>query len=321
MKIPVLATLATILLTTSGEEITLRHQAEREITRHFSYSTELVLDEMLMSVDGEEMPSPGEMEQEMTQSLEIVVRDVIAEVDEDHALRFTRTYEKLAGEGSFFMTDPMGGEHNEDHAETSDLEGKSVLFEADGDDYTASFAAEDAGDDELLEDLVATLDLEGFLPPGPVEEGDEWKVDVDVLLALETPGGDVHLRPEEGEFGGIMDHGADMLDEEATDVEGEIVAKFVGMREEDGVRLAAIELSVDVTTISDMTEAMQAMEDDVPDDVPEGMVMPDIESFEEERHHETQTISMVISFGDQEESMEQVQSMSGIEEYEVRFDL
>jgi len=69
MKIPVLATLATILLTTSGEEITLRHQAEREITRHFSYSTELVLDEMLMSVDGEEMPSPGEMEQEMTQSL------------------------------------------------------------------------------------------------------------------------------------------------------------------------------------------------------------------------------------------------------------
>ncbi len=221
MKIPVLATLATILLTTTGEEIALRHEAEREITRSFSYSSELVLDEIIMSVDGEEMPSPGELEQEMTQSFEIVVRDVIAEVDEDHALRFTRTFEKLAGAGSFFMSDPMGGEHNDDHVETSDLEGKSVLFEADGDDYGASFTAEDAGDEDLLEGLIAAVDLEGFLPPGPVEEGDEWKVDADELFSLEAPVGEVHLRTEDGESVGFMTPGEDMVDEDATEVEGD----------------------------------------------------------------------------------------------------
>ena len=346
MKTISLTALAVLTLTAGGDELTLRHRVGDEITRSFHYSSELVLEEMTMLVDGEEMPAMGDMEQEITSELELVVRDAIEEVEDERTTRFTRTYEKISSGRSFYMTDPMGGEHDQETTMASDLEGRDVLFTDEEGELSPSFPEGDDADEKLLEGLTALLDLEGLLPESSVAEEDTWNVDPEVIVALANPGGNLHLHAEGGDDPGFMAHDdPSKLGEDATETDGEVVATYVGIREEDGLRLAAVEISVELSTLVDMTEAMKSMDDSPPDDVPEGMVMPEIESFEQETSREgeglvlwnmergtlhsfeltcevteTQTISMVMSMGDVEQAMEQITVLSGTETYEVRFD-
>ncbi len=346
MKTTFLTALAALGLATGGDDLTLRCEAGDEITRSFHYSSESELEEMMMLVDGEEMPMPGDMEQEAATELELVVRDEIEEVDDGRATRFTRTYERISGHDSMHMSDPMGEEHGQEIDQVSDLEGCAVLFGEEGGDLSPSFPEEENADEELLEGLTALLDLEGLLPEDSVEEGDSWEVDPDVIAALANPGGDLHLRAEGvGDEGFMMFGDAPGSDEEMVETDGEVVATYLGIREEDGRRLAAVEISVDYAVLVDLTDVFGGMDGDLPDDVPEGMIMPEIEHAEEETSREgeglllwdlergtlhslelscefteTQTISMLMSMGDMEQSMEQIMVMRGTETYEVRFD-
>jgi len=127
-------------------------------------------------------------------------------------------------------------------------------------------------------------------------------------------------------------------------MDGEVVAKFVGIREEGELRLAAVEIAVDCSVTIDLTEVMEGMDEPPPDDEEGEMIMPEIESFLEETTREgtglllwnvergmlhsleltcevteTQTMAMLMILEEFEESMEQVSVMSGSETYEVRF--
>lgn len=343
MKTLSMTALALLGLTAAGDELTLRPRAGEEITRTFRYSSELILEGAEMLIDGEEMGEGGEMEQEMTDRFVLVVRDTIEEADGARATRFTREYETVTGASSFSMSDPMGGEHEEEASLVSDLEGCRVLFALEEGELTPAFAEEE-GDGELLEDLTALLDLDGLLPDGAVAEGDSWEVDRQVILDLSSPGGDLHLHPEGGGEEMFFDPQA-MTEEDDAEISGEVTARYLGVREEEGRRLAGVEITVDFSVLLDLTEAMQSMEGEGPDDVPEGMVMPEIESFEQETIREgtgvllwnvetgtlhsfdltcevleVQTMSMVMSMGEMEQAMEQIMTMSGSETYEVRFD-
>ena len=336
-----------LALATSGDEVEVRHRAGDEITRSFTFSSELALESMQMIVDGQEMPGPGiDMEQEMTTELEIVLHDTIEEVDGDRASKLGRTYEKLSSRNSFYMTDPMGGEEDHEGTMTSDLEGHTLVFTSVDGEYEASFAEGEAADEELLEGLIALIDLDEFLPEDPVDEGDQWKVDPEVIFALSMPGGDLHLRPEDGDDSGHLQGGGEAgLPEDDAETDGEVVAKYLGIREEDGLRLAAIEITVDVSLSVDLTESLQAMDEHLPEDLPDDMVMPEIESAEQEtsrtgeglllwnvekgRLHslelscnvtERQMMTMIMSMGDMEQTMEQITEMVGTETYEVSFD-
>ena len=339
MKTLSLISLAMLTLATSGDEVVLRQRAGDEITRHFTFTSAMSLQEAQVLVDGEEMSGADGVEQEITEEVEIILRDVIQEVEGDHATKFARTYEKLSGHTSYRTNDPMGAEQEQDSPMESELEEHTVVFAGADDEFVASFPPGEAADEKLLEGLVGRVDLAGFLPEGPVDEGDEWNVDPAVIAGLSTPGGDLHLRALDGAGGGD-----DRPSDEETAPEGEVVAKYLGMREEDGLRLAAIAITVDISLTLDLTDSMVVMEES-PDDLPEGTVIPGIElmtketlrsgkglvlwNVEKGRLHslelecdvtEVQSIVMALAIQGMEQEISQVMEMGGTENYTVRFD-
>jgi hypothetical protein len=123
---------------------------------------------------------------------------------------------------------------------SSELEGMSVVFtwNEDEEDFDVAFAEGMEGDEKLLVNLVESLDLREFLPPNEVSSQDEMVGELD----------------------------------------GDIAAELVGIREEDGKRLAAIKLELDLSSASDLKEKMSELKDQMP----EGMGEIDFESFDVE---------------------------------------
>lgn len=327
------------------EEIVHIPKENVEVTKTFEVSSTLSLLSMSMVVDGEEMPEMGDLEQTTSHGLTLVMTDEVTSLDDDGVKSFTRSFEEIAASDVFEATDPMGGDFGHDFELESELEGLDVEFTRGEEGYEANFSEGGTGEAELLDGLVATVDFVEFLPTGEVEVGAEWEAELDVLDLLEDPAGNLTLVSEDG------NHGAAMLDPEAgtdypeADREGTITLEYLGMRDVEGTELAAISIQVEVSESLDLTEYMAQQNQAAPDDLPEGMMMPEIAFLLEESEREgeglllwhteagrlhsleltlevtdTQTMGMVMVFQDSEQEMEQVMEMEGTEEYSVSFE-
>jgi hypothetical protein len=336
--------LAASALTVTGEELALKARVQDTVERTFHRESTLSLEKMSMRMDGEEgPPPPGEMEREIKTEAHLTVRDVVLRTEDGRALSLQRSFSEVSRSRSMHMTDPMGGVHDQDTLEESELEGKTVVFELEGDETVTRWAEDGDGDDALLAGLVMSIDLESVLPAGSVEEGDTWDISTSLLATLARPAGELHLEPTEepADTLGAPPEGFEPPDPEYG---GEIEATFLGVREEGGRRLGAVELTIDALALVDLS-AMADFETEVPDDAPPGMIMPAIESMDEERLYTgdglllwdleagrllsleincdvrlTQTITMILELGDEEKTMEQVMVLNGTESWEVSFD-
>lgn len=340
-------TLMAAALAAPGEQLTVSATVGATVERTFHHESELSLEDMSMLMDGEEPPMPpggGDMEQEISIETHLVVRDVTLDVKEGRATGIKRSFSEFEGTHSLQMVDPMGGEHGGETVEESQLEGKTVVFERDEDEITTRWADGDDGDDELLDGLTMSMDFDVVLPEeGEAKKGDKWTVPASLLATLARPAGNLHLQPAEGSKAGFgaMPEGPGHPE---PDYAGEVEATFTDVREEDGRRLGAIELTIDVLALLDLSE-MTAMAAEPPEDAPPGMVMPEIDSVEREMQYEgeglvlwdldtgrlqsleircevrrTETTRMTIQLGDNESEIEQTMVLSGTESWEVSVD-
>ncbi len=237
----------------------------------FTSVAELTLDEMGMLLNGQESPMMPAIEMSMTTSFDVTVTDEYTAMADGRVKKFNRTFDSIHSSTDLEMEiDIMGQVQNQDMSmpSTSELEGVKVVFTLDDEgDYVPSFP-EDEGDEKLLAGLTEDMDLLAFLPPGEVEEGDEWTIDPTSLGSALAPGGDLKLRPEEmdgADMMGMNQEMGDLSDWFSDDIEGEVKGTFKGTREtEDGVKVAVIAITIDITNAVDLTEMMQEGMENMP---------------------------------------------------------
>lgn len=252
------ALLVPVLLafTSPATELSFHPASGESLSKTFRNEQEMSLDEMTMVRNGQEMDmSMFDIESTTTTKSVVSMTDEYGDVADGRPAKLTRTYDEIRYESNVSSNNQMMGAMNFDLTGTSELEGLRVVFtwNADDGEYVASFPEDAPGDEELLEGLTADTDLAGLLPSGEVEEGGAYAIDPNALRALFAPGGDLHLTLEsdqESPMGGQSPPPDALIGE----LEGEVQATFAGMRDEDGVQVAVIELAVDVYTNQDLTD-------------------------------------------------------------------
>jgi hypothetical protein len=228
------------------EELRYAPEDGTTLTRTFEAHAELGPGEAKGWINGQELEGA---EQGSFEFLErIVVRDRIEGVEEGRPTALVRTFVELLQESTYTLDD-----EETEETSTSDLEGRSVRFVWDDEEegYVAEVADEEGElDADLLEGLREDLDLRGILPDDEVEEGDEWEVEPEVYIAFMWPSGllDFHAEGEE------IDDSIRELNQGTIDgIAGKCTARFAGVRDEDGVRVAVLAVEFDVETHAEIT--------------------------------------------------------------------
>ena len=159
------------------------------------------LDDMQMTMNGQEPPMMPEMDLTVTQVSEVEISDEYISVRAGMPLEIERTFDSLSMNSEMAMEiDMMGQVQSEEMPSTasSELEGTTVTFkwDADEEEYVIAFT-DGEGDKDLLEGLTADMDFRSLLPDGEVDVDDEWGVDISAFTAVMAPGGDLKLISEE----------------------------------------------------------------------------------------------------------------------------
>ena len=237
-----------------GTSLTHKVVEGQTLTKTFDQDFTMTIEDVSVTVMGEEMEIPEIPENIIHSTESIVFTDTVGAVADNKAQRVARTFETLNRTRT--NTTPDGEESME---ETSDLEELEVVFawDADDEEYAVDFGEDvEDGDTDLLEGIWFEADLAEFLPGGDVEEGDTWEVDYQAWRRLNEPSGDLTFLDEEGES--TRDELDDMLSD---NVEGEVTCEFKGVREVDGQRVGVIAIHVESETSATLeTDMMDMME-------------------------------------------------------------
>ena len=236
-------------LVPTGASIRFAPEAGLSLTKTFVQSSDASLESVELHM-GDETHEVDDVPEITIHSVEtIVFDDTYDRVGDGRPAQLTRTYSELGRTRE--QTTPDGDETSE---ESSELADHTVVYKWDGDEetFTAAFAEDSQGDENLLAPTWCEADMLGFLPVGEVEEGDTWSVDVDAWRHVLEPGGDLSFLNKEGESN------SDEIDQDISDsLDGEIECEFQGFREEDDVRLAVIAVTIDLTGTGDTEEALE----------------------------------------------------------------
>ena len=250
------------------------------LKKTFTNEVDMSLDDMSMSMNGEEMPVEIEMEMSVTSLTTTTVADEYIEMGDGAPLKLKRSYEDIGSTTSMSMEiSVMGNDQSQDEDldSSSELEGQTVIFEMDKEagGFKASFPEDAEGDEELLTGLEENMDFRALLPDGDVSVDDEWEIAVSELTGVLTPGGDLKLIPEDMTpemqqmMGGMGGSGMGSMNDWLQDeIEGTASGKFAGMREVDGANLALIEITLSINTAVDMTDKVMEQMDEMP--MPQG---------------------------------------------------
>ncbi len=199
-----------------------------------------MLESVELSVDGDEHPVPKPEGVSIEADETVVLVDEVVSIGDGRPLELKRTFETIAETNLY-----SNGDEEAETRQTSDLEGSTVVFrwDAEQEQYEVEFEDED-GDEDLLEGLVEDMDMRGLLPAEEVALGDTWEVEVEVYKALMWPGGDLERYDEDA---GEVDEDQQELNRLVLEsLGGEATVTLVEILEEDGLRLALLELELEV---------------------------------------------------------------------------
>lgn len=235
------------------------------VTKVFTNESEMTIDDMTLFMNGEDMTEMAAMDMTMFTVMTTVVTDQYASMRDGGPAKLVRTYDELSSDGTVNIEHPMMGEQEVEVVGSSELTGRTVAFTWDGETEEYGVAFADDGDDEpeLLEGLEENMDLRVLLPGKAVSEGDSWRVDLEEVVGLFAPGGDLKIQPEDMEAMGGMGMGNEsmsMSDMAAMfgEMQGSVLATYQGSS--DGI--GTIALTVDVRGANDVTDILQeSMED------------------------------------------------------------
>ena len=175
------------------DSLTFHPEAGSSVDKELALSGAMYIDDILLNVDGEEMPAEmlGEMtdmaiEMEMSEE----VTDQYVKSADGKALVLLRTFNDMA------VSMTAGGESQE--PEMSEMIGSTVKFTWNEEEEEYDIAYKDgSGDDEDLESLDVDMDFTYLLPEGEVKEGATWEVVGMEAVRMFLPGGMVSA-PSEG---------------------------------------------------------------------------------------------------------------------------
>ena len=342
MKTPILVSIALFL--GGSHDLSIKHENGQVRRTSFTFEGERSLAEMTSTVDGEEQGGMDDMQHHETYGFSGVFVDRTVESVDSKRTVFDREYEELGLNWSIEITPPFGEGTNEETSGESELEGATVRFtwDADDEEFASAFPEGEDGDEDLLEGLTAEFPWASYLPEEGVEADDEWNIAPEALIQTIELGGDMSLTDDQEGMPSAMGQIRGGMDE---DWDGEMTATLVGVTEVDGRAQAAISIEVDVSIERDNTEEARA-EMEQPDDLPEGAVIPDLESMEIETTFEgegtlvwdvdvgylvsleleleiesIQTVQLVVEFGGQSMDIEQVIVFEGERYMSVEVDL
>jgi hypothetical protein len=271
-----LATPLLLSMDPRGDSVAFAPAEGSSISKTFTLTHGFELDDMTMSMNGNDMGMEMEMSVQSTQT--ITVSDTYSKMDGATPTKLTRTYTdgtmELVTESA---VSAMGTEQNNDATGEGDskLNDMTVIFSWDEEkaQYNKAFDEESEGEAAWLTDLSEDMDLRGFLPTGEVSVDDEWIADSSVLIPTFAPGGNLQwdlVMDGEASAGGpdaeMMSNLGGMLEDA---IEGEVKCKYVGKKEMDGVEYLTIEITINIDTVTDMIEVVQAgmAEQEIPEGV------------------------------------------------------
>jgi hypothetical protein len=273
-----LAAPALVAFSERGQGVAFAPRDGLVVTKHYSQSDQSALDEMSLSINGQEQdPSMTGMEMEISSRMEVRLTDEYGPLKGGRPARLKRTYDKISSHTDMTVGAAMLPEPEEmSMVGESELEGEVVLFkwnEKSG-EYDVSFAEDNGSDAKLLDDLAEDTDLRALLPASEVSDGDTWEIDPNALTRVLAFGGSLKLDVETESSGGFAGMGAGSStmpspSEFLGALEGSVTAEYKGTREQDGVRVAVLQLTIAVTTAKDMTEYFK----EAAKELPEGMEM------------------------------------------------
>jgi hypothetical protein len=253
------------------------------LVKRFNIGHELNLDSVGQVFDG----GPFQAER-LTSTIStwftLTAEDRYLELSDGRGRRLRRTYLDLGGGGKLNMR-PEGfpQQPEQDAVLVSPLRNRSVDFtwiDAEQ-DWSRCWSTEHF-DEEWLAGIRGDMDLLALLPPGEVAEGQGWELPIGAVRALLAPGGNHLITPRTpnvfsrtievgvgGDFSEIL--GPDLL--------GRLTATFTGVREQDGKRLAVVELSIEgLQSFADRTALYRT-------------AMP-----EEERREQTRLVTVLLEY-------------------------
>jgi len=246
----------------SGEALVFQPQAGATLTKTFTTTSNLELDDLSLLVSGQDV---GEMIGEIAISIEqegkIEVTDTYKATAGGRPTELLRSFEALTASMNFDISPAPPAEMPQVES-ASELEGKSVLFKWNPEEeaYDRSFP-DGEGDEELLEGLEEDMDLRFLLPGKEVAADETWTVELSELGLILMPGGDLRMMPKDAEvdreamerfaelFSGFTEKYKDQL-------EGACTCTYKGTRDEDGVRVAEIAIELEVAAALDLTEIL-----------------------------------------------------------------
>ena len=250
------------------------------LTKTYTLTQLFAVDDMSMSMGGNEFPMEMEMDLSVTQVT--AVQDTYDKMGEGKPAKLTRLFKDASMEMESETVVSMPGTDGEavevSGSGTSQLKGKKVIFtwDAEKGEYTKKYDEETEGDEAFLTELVEDTDLRGFLPDKAVSEGDEWTVENDMIIEMLGAGGNWQWKLEG------MDNAAQMGAPDAEmmsdlrlvlgeTLEGSITCTYAGMKEKDGTEYMAIKIVVDVQSENDLTDYMAEVMESVETPIPIAM--------------------------------------------------
>lgn len=238
------------------EDVTLAVRLEE------STSAQVVSEAWCPVVDGERLESEaGESDGGANWAYELafVLLDEFESVDDGRIQRLSRTFEEIGGSYSSSFETDEGTEEIEVQL-ASPLDGRTVAFEwdDDGEEYGATFDEE--GDDSevdavLLDGMWIDAFGDWFLPEdgGPVAEGDAWSPGPGAWWDFADIGGAFWIDVEDADPPDETkaEENEDKDDQLRENSSGDVTCTFEGLREVDGVEVAAISIVVEIETSSE----------------------------------------------------------------------
>ncbi len=267
MKLPILlagvAGLVGVAALTPATDLTFHPAESTTLTKNYTVSMDFALDDMVLTMNGEEM-DPAMMgidlddaSGEVTATLSFT--DEYVSMDGARPKELKRTFSAMSAEYSSGSGE-SGSENNDE------IEGKIAVFKLDEESGAYIVTDEEGEDvDEKMQILAMDTDLTIFLPTGPVEEDATWTVEGKDLLGVFVPGINI-------------DKAMSLLDEEAANNDapfspsdflafaeelGSIECTYKGTKEVDGVTLQVISLVPTIEASIDLTDMLAEIIDQV----------------------------------------------------------
>lgn len=263
-----------------ASELGYHPAASSTLSKTIQSESQTTLEEMSMVQNGQEIDA-SMMGLEMTATTKFVVgvTDEYLAVEGSRPTRLSRTYDEISLSSEVASSNAMMGDSNAEMTGSSELQGVRVEFRWNGDEYVAAYPEGVDGDEDLLEGLTAQLDFEGLLPSAEVSEGDTWSIDPQELRVCFAPGGDVKIELESSDEAMSGMGQQPTPDQFIGDLEGEVTGEYAGTRTVDGVEVAVIKVTAEVSSNRDLSEMAGDMMGDAMEE--QGIEM-DIESMDSE---------------------------------------